>query len=204
MPDHPLDRYRAELARWLADHIDDAGAIVLEGKVHLFYQTYGNGKQDAICHAWSTDGLNFTRNPANPIFRPTGEWNCGRAIDADVIGFTTTFMQNVPALSVAKRLRELGVGDLLLPKQRPGLGVERDHLRVQRAHVELAVVGRDAAVRKRCAQGSSYGDDYDSRPQRNWFPSVHLGSYRAPIRHGKPRECLAKIASMIKGTANPT
>lgn len=61
------------------------GAIVLDGKVHLFYQTYGNGPKDAICHAWSTDGLHFTRNATNPIVRPTGAWNCGRAIDADVI-----------------------------------------------------------------------------------------------------------------------
>jgi predicted GH43/DUF377 family glycosyl hydrolase len=61
------------------------GAIVLQNKVHLFYQIYGNGKTDAICHAWSDDGLNFTRNPSNPIFRPTGSWCSGRAIDADVI-----------------------------------------------------------------------------------------------------------------------
>ena len=61
------------------------GAIVLRDKVHLFYQTYGNGRRDAICHAWSDDGLKFTRNPTNPIFRPTGSWNVGRAIDADVI-----------------------------------------------------------------------------------------------------------------------
>ena len=33
------------------------GAIVLDGQVHLFYQTYGNGKGDAICHAVSTDGV---------------------------------------------------------------------------------------------------------------------------------------------------
>jgi beta-1,2-mannobiose phosphorylase / 1,2-beta-oligomannan phosphorylase len=61
------------------------GAIVLKGKVHLFYQTYGNGKNDAICHAGSEDGLAFTRNSTNPIFKPVGIWNAGRAIDADVI-----------------------------------------------------------------------------------------------------------------------
>ncbi len=60
-------------------------AIVLDGKIHLFYQSYGNGPRDAICHAWSEDGVNFTRNPTNPIFRPTGDWNNGRAIDASVI-----------------------------------------------------------------------------------------------------------------------
>jgi hypothetical protein len=60
---------------------------VLDGKVHLFYQTYGNGKNDAICHAWSDDGVHFQRDPTNPIFRPEGAWNVGRAIDADVIVF---------------------------------------------------------------------------------------------------------------------
>lgn len=60
-------------------------AIILDRKVHLFYQSYGNGPKDAICHAVSGDGINFVRNATNPIFRPTGKWNCGRAIDADVI-----------------------------------------------------------------------------------------------------------------------
>ena len=63
------------------------GAIVLDGVLHLFYQTYGNGSKDAICHATSTDGLHFKRNPTNPVFAPTGDWNNGRAIDADVIAF---------------------------------------------------------------------------------------------------------------------
>jgi predicted GH43/DUF377 family glycosyl hydrolase len=62
-------------------------ALVINGMVNLFYQTYGNGKNDAICHAWSTDGINFTRNTTNPIFSPDGAWNCGRAIDAEVILF---------------------------------------------------------------------------------------------------------------------
>jgi beta-1,2-mannobiose phosphorylase / 1,2-beta-oligomannan phosphorylase len=60
------------------------GARVLNGKVHLFYQTYGNGPKDAICHAASADGLRFTRDPSNPVFHPTGAWTSGRAIDAEV------------------------------------------------------------------------------------------------------------------------
>ena len=58
-------------------------AIVLDDTVHLFYQTYGNGPRDAICHATSEDGITFFRNPDNPIFRPSGDWTVGRAIDAD-------------------------------------------------------------------------------------------------------------------------
>ncbi|HEU5013997.1 MAG TPA: hypothetical protein VFT66_15860 [Roseiflexaceae bacterium] len=61
------------------------GAVVLNGQIHLFYQTYGNGPKDAICHAISDDGMHFVRNPSNPIFSPHGDWNNGRAIDADVL-----------------------------------------------------------------------------------------------------------------------
>lgn len=63
------------------------GALVKDGKVNLFYQTYGNGPKDAICHAVSDDGINFRRNPTNPVFHPDGDWNCGRAIDAEVCEF---------------------------------------------------------------------------------------------------------------------
>ncbi len=62
-------------------------AKVWDGKVHLFYQTYGNGKDDAICYASSEDGVKFTPHPENPVFRPHGDWTCGRAIDADVFLF---------------------------------------------------------------------------------------------------------------------
>lgn len=63
------------------------GALVRNGIVHLFYQTYGNGRNDAICHAESYDGIHFQRDISNPVFRPTGDWNCGRAIDAEVYFF---------------------------------------------------------------------------------------------------------------------
>lgn len=66
------------------------GAIVYGGKIHLFYQTYGNGKLDAICHAISEDGVNFKKVGKTEVFAPrkpwtnTPDWSCGRAIDADV------------------------------------------------------------------------------------------------------------------------
>jgi len=60
---------------------------VVNGSVHLFYQTYGNGPKDAICHAVSTDGMHFIRDETNPIFHPTGDWNSGRAIDVEIVDF---------------------------------------------------------------------------------------------------------------------
>lgn len=61
--------------------------IALDGTLHLFYNTYGNGAKDALCHATSRDGLHFDRDPSNPIWSPTGAWNNGRAIDVDVVEF---------------------------------------------------------------------------------------------------------------------
>lgn len=60
------------------------GALVRNDTIHLFYQTYGNGPKDAICHAYSTDGIHFQKNASNPVFHPSGDWNNGRAIDAEV------------------------------------------------------------------------------------------------------------------------
>lgn len=85
------------------------GAIVLGDQIHLFYQTYGNGPRDAICHATSTDGLTFTRDRSNPIFAPTGSWNNGRAIDADVIALGTTLFLYFATRGPAGRVQLLGV-----------------------------------------------------------------------------------------------
>jgi hypothetical protein len=56
-------------------------AWVHEGKVHLFYQTYGNGRKDAICHAWSTNGIHWQRvfdQPLLPNGQP-GSWNASES-----------------------------------------------------------------------------------------------------------------------------
>jgi beta-1,2-mannobiose phosphorylase / 1,2-beta-oligomannan phosphorylase len=91
------------------------GAIVLDGRVHLFYQTYGNGPKDAICHAVSDDSLHFHRNPTNPILAPTGVWNCGRAIDADVIVDGDRLLLYWATRDPAFQVQMLGVSAAPLP-----------------------------------------------------------------------------------------
>jgi predicted GH43/DUF377 family glycosyl hydrolase len=84
-------------------------ALVVGNKVNLFYQTYGNGKIDAICHAWSADGIHFTRNKTNPIFHPDGNWNCGHAIDAEVIKFNGQFFLYYATRDSAYKIQMQGV-----------------------------------------------------------------------------------------------
>lgn len=67
-------------------------ALVIKDKVHLFYQTYGNRENDAICHASSQNGIDFVRNSTNPVFRPEGAWTIGRAIDAEVFEFDGKYL----------------------------------------------------------------------------------------------------------------
>lgn len=84
-------------------------ALVIKDTVHLFYQTYGNGREDAICHAKSIDGIRFTRNPTNPIFRPQGDWTCGRAIDAEVIKLKNRYMLYFATRDTSMSIQMLGV-----------------------------------------------------------------------------------------------
>lgn len=40
----------------------------------------------------SLDGITFVRDATNPVFRPTGAWTCGRAIDAEVVRFGNRYL----------------------------------------------------------------------------------------------------------------
>jgi predicted GH43/DUF377 family glycosyl hydrolase len=85
------------------------GALVLNGRVHLFYQTYGNFPKDAICHAVSSDGIQFERDASNPVFRPTGDWNNGRAIDAEVFPDGERLLLYFATRDASGKTQELGV-----------------------------------------------------------------------------------------------
>ncbi|WP_229365699.1 family 43 glycosylhydrolase [Fibrisoma montanum] len=98
------------VADYEAKGICAPGALVRDGQVHLFYQTYGNGPNDAICHAVSSDGLHFERNPTNPIFRPAvSNWSCGRAIDAEVHRFKNQYFLYFATRDPAYKIQQLGV-----------------------------------------------------------------------------------------------
>ena len=85
------------------------GAIVLGGRIHLFYQSYGNQAHDAICHAVSTDGVHFEKDATNPVFRPSDDWCVGRAIDADVVPFAGRLLLYFATRDHAMRVQKVGV-----------------------------------------------------------------------------------------------
>lgn len=85
------------------------GGVMRGDTLHLFYQTYGLAKNDAICYAYTVDGINFTRNKSNPVFRPTGDWNCGRAIDADVVRFKDQYFLYFATRDPEFKLQLIGV-----------------------------------------------------------------------------------------------
>jgi autotransporter-associated beta strand protein len=86
---------------------------VINGKVELFYQSYTGAPSDRICNATSTDGLNFTRNPANPIFGPSGAgvWNNGRAIDADYIEYNGRMILSCATRDTTNTVQQVVVAD---------------------------------------------------------------------------------------------
>ena len=145
------------------------GALVRDGKVHLFYQTYGNGKLDAICHAVSEDGLHFERDVTNPIFRPSGAWTCGRAIDAEVCEFKGKYYLYFATRDADFKIQQVGVA--VAPK---GTDFSRgEWIQV----VDSAVLRPQLPWEKNCIEGASiavrgskmymfYAGAYNNEPQQ--------------------------------------
>ena len=145
------------------------GALVKDGKVHLFYQTYGNGRLDAICHAVSEDGLHFERDVTNPIFRPSGAWTCGRAIDAEVCEFKGKYYLYFATRDADFKIQQVGVA--VAPK-------DTDFSRGEWIQVaDSAVLRPQLPWEKNCIEGASiavrgskmymfYAGAYNNEPQQ--------------------------------------
>ena len=145
------------------------GALVRDGKVHLFYQTYGNSRNDAICHAVSDDGVNFIRNSTNPIFSPTGNWNCGRAIDAEVCEFNGQYFLYFATRDPDFKIQMLGVA--VAPK---GTNFNREDWKQA---VDAAILSPELPWEGECIEGASitvqngkmymfYAGAYNNWPQQ--------------------------------------
>ena len=99
------------------------GARVIDGRVHLFYQSYGAGAKDAILHAVSDDGVHFERDKnARHVFRPTGDWNNGRAIDAEAYPIGDKLMLYYATRDPAGRVQMIGVASAPLAGGDYGMG----------------------------------------------------------------------------------
>lgn len=85
------------------------GAVVYNGAIHMFYQTYGSMENDKICHAVSYDGINFVKDESNPVFAPSKTWCCGRAIDADVVIFGGRLYLYYATRDHSIRIQKIGV-----------------------------------------------------------------------------------------------
>ena len=145
------------------------GALVRDGKVHLFYQTYGNSRNDAICHAVSDDGVNFIRNSTNPIFKPTGNWNCGRAIDAEVCEFNGQYFLYFATRDPDFKIQMLGVA--VAPK---GTNFNREDWKQA---VDTTILSPELPWEGECIEGASitvqngkmymfYAGAYNNWPQQ--------------------------------------
>jgi predicted GH43/DUF377 family glycosyl hydrolase len=144
-------------------------AWVHQGKVHLFYQTYGNGPKDAICHAWSTDGVRFTRDASNPIFAPTGAWTAGRAIDAEVFPLGDRLLLYFATRDPAMKVQMIGVA---------GAPLASDFSRAQwKQLVDAPILKPELPWERKCIEASSlirhgdtlfmfYAGGYNNEPQQ--------------------------------------
>ena len=154
---------------WEKHGLAAPSAIVLEGKVHLFYQSYGNWINDAMCHAYSEDGIHFTRNSTNPIFRPTGKWTSGRAIDAEIYKMDDKFLLFFATRDSSMKIQKYGVASAPLDTD-----FRRSHWTQM---TDEAILKPEYPWEETCIEGASvikrgeiyylfYGGAYNNRPQQ--------------------------------------
>ena len=98
----------------------------IDGKIHMFSQgkVKGGNRNSAIWHATSEDGVTFTLDGKEPVFRPANKWSIDRAIDAENrrVGITHGDCPE-EAAELAKRVCEIAKPkDLIIVPHEPFTG----------------------------------------------------------------------------------
>ncbi len=172
-------------------------ALVIRDTVHIFYQTYGNKEKDAICHAQSNNGIDFIRNPSNPVFRPHGSWNNGRAIDAEVIQFNNRYFLYFATRDTSHSIQMQGVA-----ANQGGTNFNRDDWQQL---ADFPILKPELPWEQTCVEGASiiqkgevlfmfYAGAYNNRPQQVGIASSKDGihwtrlSDEPFLANGKPGE----------------
>jgi beta-1,2-mannobiose phosphorylase / 1,2-beta-oligomannan phosphorylase len=192
-----------------ADGIAAPGAIVIEGKLHLFYQTYSmrDFTGSSILHAWSEDGLHFTRDATNPVVRPRDEagkpypWCNGRAIDADAFIIGDRLHLYYATRDPAGKVQMLGASSAPLASdysrgQWKTLTPDGPLLR-PRTPTPLDPPGLDLEWEGDCIEASTlvlrgglyymfYGGNYNQRPQQIGVAVSRDGLAFARMNAGQP------------------
>jgi predicted GH43/DUF377 family glycosyl hydrolase len=167
------------------------GAIVLNNTIHLFYQTYENGVKDAICHAMSVDGIHFIKDATNPIFSPTTDWCCGRAIDADVVCYKNKLFLYFATRDHSVKIQKIGVASAEI-----GSDFSRN---CWKQEVPQAILSPEFKWEGECIEAPAtftwndkvymfYGGDYNCSPQQIGIAvskdGIHFDKvYNQPILH---------------------
>lgn len=187
------------------------GAIVLNGRLHLFYQSYSmrDFHGSAILHAWSDDGLHFHRNPTNPIYRPRAAdgaaypWCSGRAIDPEVVVLNDRLFLYYATRDPSGRVQMLGAASAPLDsagnfsRDRWTTLTPDEALLRPRTPTPLDPPGLDLSWEGDCIEAASilsheglhylfYAGNYNQRPQQIGVAVSDDGLRFRRLNHGRP------------------
>jgi hypothetical protein len=167
---------------------------VINGHVHLFYQSYTGSASDRICHAVSTNGIDFVRDTNNAIFGPIGSgiWNNGRAIDADHIQFNGKMFLFCATRDTLNATQEIVVATAPIGPDYASSVWQQINTNAPSFPPVLSWEGKCIEGETSCVTNGQlymfYGGDYNNHPQQIGCASSPDGTNwtRLPILNGQP------------------
>jgi hypothetical protein len=152
----------------LDSHKVDPADMTDPGIPAIYYRPKIATKRHKVPALVWVHGRDFTRDPTNPIFRPHGEWNCGRAIDAEVIKFRDKFLLYFATRDPDMSVQMMGVAAA------SGKGFGRESWRQL---ADFPILKPELPWEQKCVEGASviergdvlymfYAGAYNNKPQQ--------------------------------------